>query len=245
MKGALGLYDSGIGGKTVLNEIRKIFPNIEVHYLADTKNLPLGSKSRKEIIEAAKKGVEFLFNKGCVLVIIACNTASVNSIRFLQQKWLKKHFPDRNILGVSIPLLEHIKENYYHSNDSNIVILSTPSTHKNGFYLNKIKTLGFKNANSIPCRDLAKTIELGNKNEIKLKIQEIYKNFNHSNDYYNIVLACTHYPLALKQFKKVFPKNTVFIDQSKATAEKLKLYLKKHKEYKLKRGIAYFWSNLK
>jgi len=109
INGALGLYDSGIGGKTILKEMRKLFPNIEIHYLADTKHFPLGDKAPGEIKEAVKKGVSFLFDKGCVLVILACNTASVNTIRYLQQSWIKKNYLGKKVLGVSIPLLNTFK----------------------------------------------------------------------------------------------------------------------------------------
>lgn len=241
IKGALGLYDSGIGGKTVLNEIRSLFPNIEIHYLADTKNLPLGNKSTNEIKKITQMGVEFLFKKGCSIVIIACNTASVNSIRYLQQEWLNNNYPNKKLLGVSIPLLELLNEKYKFLKNKKGLILSTPSTHKANFYTTILKKLGFKNLISVPCPDLAETIETGDKTKIKNKIYKLFSRYNHSNDCNFVILACTHYPLAIKQFRQVFQNNMIFIDLSKTTAKKFKEYLIKHKEYILKSGKIHFW----
>lgn len=242
-KGALGLYDSGIGGKTILKEIRKLFPKIKIHYLADTKHLPLGNKSKAEIRKITKKGVEFLFNKDCSIVILVCNTASVNSIKFLQKNWIKKNYPNKKLLGVSIPLIELLNEKYKKFKNKKGIILSTPATHKTKVYQNKLSDLGFKNLISVPSYDLASDIEYGSNQKIISQLHKIQRYFNHSNDCNYIILACTHYPIALKQFKKVFPKSIIFIDPSNTIAKKFKEYLKKHKEIKLIKGKTHFWNS--
>ena len=241
-KGALGLYDSGIGGKTILKEIRKLFPKIEIHYLADAKHLPLGNKSRFEIRKITRHGVEFLFKKNCSIVILACNTASVNSIKHLQQNWLTKSNPNKKLLGVSIPLLELMEKKYGKYKNKKGIIFSTPSTHKTKIYQNKLIGLGFKNLISIPCPDLAETIEKGNKIKIKNNIENISKNINKLESFEYVILACTHYPIALKQFKSAFNKKVIFIDPSRAIAGKLKQYLKKHGKFSFISGKTHFWS---
>ena len=102
----IGFYDSGIGGLTILKEVLKINPEISFAYLADFEILPLGSKSIDFIQNRIKKVCSYLFSNGCDLVVLACNTASVNSIRHVQQVWLKENFKEKQVLSITKPLYE-------------------------------------------------------------------------------------------------------------------------------------------
>src|SRR4030043_492942 len=109
---SLGVYDTGLGGLVILKEIIKIFPDISIKYLADTKVLPLGIKPKLKIQKRMEEVIDYFFENECSLVILACNTASVTSIRKIQQEYIKEKYPGKNVLGISIPLLERFKESH-------------------------------------------------------------------------------------------------------------------------------------
>lgn len=237
----LGLYDSGIGGLTILNQIQKQIPSIEIAYLADTKNCPLGEKTTTEILKITTEGVRFLFEKGCNLVILACNTATVIAIRELQNNWLPKYYPDKKILGIVRPVPELlIQENFKHH--QNVLLLATPATVKSGFYTQELADFNFNNISEIACPGLASAIESQNPNLIKQAVGDIFEN-NPINfqDFDVILLACTHYPLATEIIKEAFIENggkleIQIFDQTKLVAQKLLEYLKNHPEIELQTG---------
>src|SRR3989338_3935253 len=102
----IGIFDSGIGGLNFLKAIRKTLPKFDYIYFGDTKNVPYGNKTQNEIYNLTKAGIEFLFNKNCKIVILACNTSSSKALRKIQQEWLQKNYPDKKVLGVLIPIAE-------------------------------------------------------------------------------------------------------------------------------------------
>lgn len=236
---SLGVYDTGLGGLVILKEFIKIFPNTSMMYFADTEALPLGNKTKSEIQSIAKKAVDYLFQNGCTLIILACNTASVTSIRELQQNYIKVKYPNKNVLGINIPLIENLKENYSNLRNSTGVILSTEATHSSYFYQEELKKNGFNNILSIPCRNLATIIENGNSGEIQAEIDNILATFSSKQTIKFVVLACTHYPLIINQIKKRLPSITI-ISQGVDIAQKLMKYLDKHPEYKFSNGNRQF-----
>ena len=103
----IGIFDSGLGGLIVAKAIKKLMPEYDYVYLGDTKRVPYGPRSHDTIFEFTKQGVEYLFEKeNCILIIIACNTSSARALRRIQQEYLPKHWPDRNVIGVLIPTAE-------------------------------------------------------------------------------------------------------------------------------------------
>ena len=106
----IGFFDSGLGGLTILKAVTQALPSYDYEYFGDTAHVPYGNKSEEEIYELTKAGVEHLFEQECALVIIACNTASAETLRKLQDTFLKEEYPDRNILGVIIPMVEEVLE---------------------------------------------------------------------------------------------------------------------------------------
>lgn len=237
----LGLYDSGIGGLTILNQIQKQLPSIEISYLADTKHCPLGEKTAQEILEITTQGVKFLFEKGCNLVILACNTATVIAIKELQNNWLPKYYPDKKILGIVRPIPELlIERNFKHH--QNVMLLATLATVRSEFYTKELADFNFNNVSEIACPGLASAIESQNPNLIKQAVSDIFEN-NPINfqDFDVILLACTHYPLATETIKEVFIENggkteIQIFDQTKLIAQKLIEYLKNHPEIDLQKG---------
>ena len=102
----IGVFDSGYGGLTVLKAFLEKLPEYDYLYLGDSARAPYGNKSLKVVYEYTRQAVEFLFRQGAVLIVLACNTASVKALRKIQQEWLPVHQPDRRVLGVVIPLAE-------------------------------------------------------------------------------------------------------------------------------------------
>src|SRR3989339_1741193 len=97
----IGIFDSGIGGLTVLKAVQHRLPQYQLLYLGDTARTPYGNRSQDLIYQFTEQAVDFLFKQGCQLVIIACNTASAEALSKIQQEWLPVHYPDRKVLGVT------------------------------------------------------------------------------------------------------------------------------------------------
>ena len=107
----IGVFDSGLGGISVLKKFLTELPDYHYLYLGDTARVPYGDKSPDIIYNYTIQAVDFLFKQGCNLVIIACNTASAQALRRLQQEWLPKNYPQRRVLGVIKPLAEACAKN--------------------------------------------------------------------------------------------------------------------------------------
>ena len=99
----IGLFDSGLGGLIVTHGLIKNLPDYDYIYLGDTARVPYGNRSKEVIFEFTKSGVEYLFEHGCQLVILACNTASADALRKIQQEYLPEDYPERRVLGVLVP----------------------------------------------------------------------------------------------------------------------------------------------
>lgn len=152
----IGIFDSGYGGLTILREITKQLPQYDYAYFGDNANAPYGEKEPEEIYELTKKGVEFLFSRGCNLVILACNTASAVALRRLQQEWLPNKYPDKKVLGIIVSTIEQITgvpwsfsspyegevdsplANLEGSSPPVVAILATPATVKSGAYEHEV-----------------------------------------------------------------------------------------------------------
>ena len=131
----IGVFDSGLGGLTILKEILKVLPKYDYIYLGDSARAPYGNKSQGLIYNYIKEAVDFLFKKGCRIVIIACNTASAKALRKIQQEWLKDYYPNRRVLGVIIPVVEEASKIIMSAPKKNkIGIIGTQSTIKSGVY---------------------------------------------------------------------------------------------------------------
>ena len=266
----LGIYDSGLGGITVLNEISNLIPDINFQYLADTEILPLGEKTPEFVNERLQIACTFLFNKGCNLVILACNTASVITIRNLQQNWLPKNFPNKQILSITKPFTELLADEFEFLKLKKGLLLATKGTINSDFYQTEFNSLGFSNLNFKEVKNLAAEIEiyilektkkpdtLGNdlyfgdkfstenidfkKENLEQKkyLQTIQKLAKENSKIDYLVLACTHYPIVKKEFQEIFKTNLIY-DPSPEVAKKLQIYLQKHPEYHISKGSNTFW----
>jgi len=224
----LGVFDSGLGGLTVLRSINELMPELSTIYLGDNANAPYGTKSFEEIFQHTLEGVRFLFAQGCPLVILACNTASAQALRKIQLEILPKEFPDRRILGVIRPTVEYLIES---TDTKNIGVFATSATVRSEAYVNEFNNIMTGVSRQIflcqkACPGLVETVEAGQiDNPDTEKLVEGYcRNFQGD----LALLGCTHYPFLEHLFHKYLPTGTRVFTSGPIVAKKLQEYLVRH-----------------
>lgn len=222
----IGVYDTGLGGVQIMRRVQKLRPDLEYRFFQDHEMLPLGDKTHQQIKDRVTDVCEQLFQEGCQLVIMACNTASVHTIRYLQQELVPNKYPGCNVIGVTKPLIEYVVNEYEECKTQKGCLLATQATIDSGFYQHELLQHGFVNLQSLPAVGLADAIE---RQDVE-KIQQFLIQYT---DYCNIdylILACTHYSLAVEAIQKLYP-HLIIIDPSQYTAERIVWYVEKHPEY--------------
>ncbi|KAF2329443.1 glutamate racemase [Flavobacterium daemonense] len=205
----IGVFDSGIGGTSIWKAIHDLLPNEKTIYLADSKNAPYGQKTKEEIVALSKKNVDFLIEKGCKIIVVACNTATTNAIRELRADY------DIPFIGIE-PAIKPAANN---SKTQVIGILATKGT-LNSELFNKTAEM-FQNTTIIEQvgHGLVQLIEDGNLNSPEMtKLLESYLQpmIDANIDY--LVLGCSHYPYLIPQIKKILPDHIQIIDSGEAVA---------------------------
>lgn len=224
----IGFFDSGLGGLTVLNAVIKELPEYDYHFYGDTAHIPYGDKTEKEIFTYTKNGIEYLFDHECMLVIVACNTASAETLRTLQTEYLPHVYPDRKLLGVVIPTIESVSE----SGCRNILLLATKRTVDSRKYEIELRKLKNENVEltTVAMPELVPLIELGETNEALRIAQNIVQTYvSEREDIDGVVLGCTHYTVLSGGLRKLFHHLHIF-SQDEIIPKKLALYLRKHTE---------------
>ena len=216
----IGVFDSGIGGLTVLKEIIKILPNEEFIYYADTDNVPYGIKPKEEVKEYINQAVKFLIDKDVKAIVIACNTATSIAINDLRKKY---SLPIIGIEPAAKPAIEN-------RGQKKVLIMATPTTIREEKLHNLLKK--FSAEEFVDLIAMPKLVEYAERGEFDSKEIEDYlkkqlQEFN-LNDYSEIVLGCTHFPFFKEKIKKVVPQNINIIDGSKGVANRLKYILQKN-----------------
>jgi len=236
----IGVFDSGLGGLTVLKHLLEKLPQYDYLYLGDTARVPYGGHSQELIYRYTKEAMNFLFSQGCRLIILACNTASSQALRRLQQEYLPKKYPDRRILGVIIPLAE------YAARSHNIGVIGTRATIASKAYEHEIKKLNTRAmviSNSTPL--LVPLIEEGLAgSDITNKLLKKYLRPLKAKNIKTLILGCTHYPFLLKDARRIMGKSCLVPDPGEIVAESLKNYLNKHNKLlsaHKKTGERYFY----
>lgn len=226
----IGVFDSGLGGLSVLKSLVTVLPEYEYLYLGDNARTPYGGRSAERIYEFTKQGVQFLFDRGCALVILGCNSASADALRRLQQEWLPGAYPDRRILGVIIPAAETIAKKYA---DKKIGIIGTRATVQSGAYVREIeKSIGGPaRIEQVACPLLVPLIEEGWEKTVPAKmIVKKYLRVLKSKQIAVLVLGCTHYAFIKDIITQVMGKNVSVLDPGLCAAWALKTYLTNHPE---------------
>jgi len=220
----IGFFDSGLGGLTILTAVRKILPHYDYIYFGDTKNLPYGDKSEEEIHDLTYKGIKKLFDSGALLVIVACNTASAESVRKHQDEMLKKEYPDRKLLGVIVPTVEALIA----SRSTSAILIGTERTVNSEKYEIEIKkgdTELVLYTRATPT--LVPLIEAGEIHGAYKVVQSVIDSIT---DYVDtIVLGCTHYTV-LKELIRKHNDDLYVLSQDEIIPHKLKDYLYRHPE---------------
>jgi glutamate racemase len=229
--GPIGVFDSGYGGLTVLKEIVKHLPQYDYLYLGDNARAPYGPRSFETVYQYTLECVKHLFDKGCNLVVLACNTASAKALRTIQQKDLPLIDPSRRVLGVIRPTSEIIG-NYTKTN--HVGILATAGTVNSQSYLLEIEKFFpevkvFQEACPmwVPLVEYNEFDNAGADYFIKKHLDNLLAK---SSNIDTILLACTHYPLLLNKIKQFLPKHIEVLSQGEIVASSLKDYLQRHAE---------------
>jgi glutamate racemase len=231
----IGIFDSGYGGLTILKEIVKELPEHDFLYLGDNARAPYGSRSFETVYEYTLECVKHLFDKGCHLVVLACNTASAKALRNIQQKDLPNIAPERRVLGVIRPTTE-LAGNY--TKTKHIGVLGTAGTVLSQSY--PIEVSKFHPEVKVyqeACPLWVPLVENGKQNSAEAD-EEVKKHIDtlmsRSPKIDTIILGCTHYPLLIDTIKKFVSKDIKLITQGEIVAKGLKDYLKRHPEMETK-----------
>ena len=238
----IGVFDSGIGGLTVLKEFVAVLPQYDYIYLGDNARAPYGNRSFESVYEYTLQCVKKLFDMGCPLVILACNTASAKALRTIQQKELTKHLPDgsqvdatKRVLGVIRPTSEIVGKL---TKSKQVGIFATSGTVLSETYPIEIKKF-FPDitVHQQSCPMWVPLIENNEMNSagtdyfVQKYIDELFAQQTHID---TVVLGCTHYPLLIEKIKKFIPKGVTVISQGEIVAQSLKGYLQRHQEIEMR-----------
>jgi len=230
-KGAIGIFDSGYGGLTVLSEIRSLLPEYDYIYLGDNARAPYGSRSFESVYAFTLEAVEWLFSHNCPLVILACNTASAKALRTIQQIDLPKIDPSRRVLGVIRPTVESLTGL---SQTGHIGILGTEGTIQSGSYEIEVRKLhpqltvtGEACPMWVPLVENREFDKPGADYFVKQHIDRLFAKDPLID---TLILGCTHYPLLIPKINQFLPAHVKVIAQGKYVADSLKDYLHRHPE---------------
>lgn len=221
----IGFFDSGYGGLLIMQECLKVLPKMSAVYFGDNARAPYGSRTEEEIFNFTVQGVKFLFGQGCDLVILACNTASANALRRIQQE-IVPQYPGKNVLGILVPTVEQI------SGGGAIGVFATPATVASHAYAKEIAQRNRRaKVVEVACPELVPRIEAGaNLDELRPFVQEYADEMKKRGSVKAILLGCTHYPLIRELFAAEFPQTPLY-DQGAIVARSLQSYLERHPQY--------------
>ncbi|MFH1522689.1 MAG: glutamate racemase [Patescibacteria group bacterium] len=233
----IGVFDSGLGGLTILKEFLKILPQYDYVYLGDNARTPYGHKSQEVIYRYTEEAVDFLFKKGCELVVIACNTASAKALRKIQKEWLLENQPRKRVLGVIIPVVEVVNEKVKNNPKGNrLGIIGTRSTIESGVYEKELKKMDLDiKIFSQACPLLVPLVEEGwlKRRETRMILRHYLRPLK-LKKIDILVLGCTHYPVLYKQIQEIMGKRCQVLNSPEYVAEKLNDYLIRHPEIEKK-----------
>jgi glutamate racemase len=227
--GPIGVFDSGYGGLTILNSIRQQLPQYDYLYLGDNARAPYGPRSFDVVYEFTRQAVLRLFEMGCHLVILGCNTASAKALRTIQQNDLPQWDPERRVLGVIRPTAEVIGEL---TKSRHVGILATEGTIKSESYNLEIQKLHPDiTVSGVACPFWVPLVEYNEADSpgadyfVKKRINQIMA-LDPQID--AIILGCTHYPLLMPKILKYLPEGIRIVSQGDYVASSLKAYLERH-----------------
>ena len=227
--GPIGIFDSGYGGLTILHGIRQLLPEYDYLYLGDNARTPYGTRSFEVVYEFTRQAVEKLFEMGCHLVILGCNTASAKALRSIQQNDLPKPDPNRRVLGVIRPTAEVIGSL---THNRHVGIFATEGTIKSESYNLEIhKLFPDIQVSGVACPFWVPLVEYNEADSpgadyfVKKRIDQLLR-LDPQID--TVILGCTHYPLLLPKIHKYMPRGIRIIAQGEYVATSLQSYFQRH-----------------
>lgn len=246
---AIGVFDSGVGGLTVHRALVDKLPVADFVFLGDQANMPYGGRPGEEIVDLTKQGCIRLFDEGCSLVVLACNTAAAIALRRLQQTWLPGYRAQLgrpvNVLGLIVPTIEAATGMPWEQEVDRLSdkvervdvlgVFSTPATTASRVYEIEIdKRRQDVAVFSEPCPTLARQIESGASREdlrdtVQGHVAALTKRIGRAPD--RAILGCTHYEYVADLFREALPPGTPLIHQPVATADAVARYLDRHPEF--------------
>lgn len=228
----IGVFDSGYGGLTILREIKQRLPQYDYLYLGDNARAPYGVRSFDVVYRFTFEAVRYLFDQGCRLVILACNTASAKALRSIQQNDLPRIDSTRRVLGVIRPTVEKIGEI---THNGNIGIFGTPGTIQSRsyeieiekMYGGKCHTYGQACPMWVPLVENKEANGEGADFFVKKYIAQL---LDQCQDIDSVILGCTHYPLLIDKIRQYMPRGIEIVEQGGIVADSLANYLLRHPE---------------
>jgi glutamate racemase len=242
----IGIFDSGLGGLTVLRALVARFPHLPFIYLGDHANVPYGDRSSPEVIEFTRQGVEALFGAGCRLVLLGCNTATAVAARHLQQAWLpSSRWRGHNVLGIVAPTVEAATQTAWavsspqypqKYNTDLIAVFGTTRTITSGVYPEEIrKRCPRVSVVQQVCARLAGAIEEeAPEAELERLVEEGIRGMMEATGGtppHRAILGCTHFPLVEHLFRRHLPPFTRILSQPEVVADSFEDYITRHPHY--------------
>lgn len=229
--GPIGIFDSGYGGLTILSQIRKHMPEYDYLYLGDNARTPYGTRSFEVVYEFTSQAVKALFEMGCSLVILACNTASAKALRTIQQIDLPKIDPCKRVLGIIRPTVEYLGEI---TETRHVGVLATSGTIKSQSYPLEIKKLfpdvvvsGEACPIWVPLVENGEAQSEGTDYFIRRHIDNLLAKDDKID---TIILGCTHYPILYDKIRRYTPDHIKVIMQGEYVGRSLTDYMRRHPE---------------
>lgn len=233
---AVGIFDSGLGGLTVLDAVQKRLPDVPFVYLADSAHAPYGVRTADDIYALTCAAVERLFQAGCRLVILACNTASAAALRRMQESWVPT---DKRVLGVFVPLIEAMTERQWGDNSpprevsvKHVALFATPATVASRAFQRELafRAIGV-DVEAQACGGVVDAIEDGDmilaEALVRSHVDALQRKMP---DPDAAILGCTHYPLMQESFQKALGPDVLVFSQANLVADSLADYLERHPE---------------
>lgn len=233
---AVGIFDSGLGGLTVLQAVQKRLPDVEFVYLADSANAPYGVRTADDIYNLTCAAVQRLFDAGCELVILACNTASAAALRRMQEGWVPN---DKRVLGVFVPLIEAMTERDWGDNSpprevdvKHVALFATPATVASRAFQRELafRAIGV-DVEAQACGGVVDAIEDGDlilaEALVRSHVDALKRKMP---DPQAGILGCTHYPLMADAFQAALGENVKLFSQADLVGDSLADYLERHSD---------------
>ena len=231
---AVGIFDSGLGGLTILEAARARLPELSFTYFADSAHAPYGTRDFEEVYRFTSEAVQYLWRSGCDLVIVACNTASTVVLRRIQQELTP---PEKRAIGVFVPLLEALTERSWADSSpprevevKHVALFATPTTVRSRAFQRELafRAIGV-DVEAQACAGLVEAIERGDlayaESLVFEHVEQLHRKMPSPD---TAVLGCTHYPLLQDAFSRALGPDVKLLSQAKLVAESLVDYLARH-----------------